>query len=227
MDMEIDMTDSSEDGGQSERTAQAVAAAVGALAGLPLGPIGSVVGAALGPLLEPAVSDIMYLVGQAGKRRGAEALAEACEGTGLPVEETLSRIFNDEKSQLLAATAVFAATRTTWEGKVRTLGRSLASGLLASDDAEIDTEQLIMSAIADMEAPHLALLDLLVAWRPPQTAGEHEPVRLDIPGYSYSMRFDGVWDTGRRRWSIGAIQVYRPRRAWLPTRRETSCWPTM
>ena len=107
--------DSSEDDGQAERNAQALAAAVGTLAGLPFGPIEAVAGAALGPLLEPAVSEIMYLIGQAGARRGAEALAEASEGADLPIDEMLSRIRDDEKCQLLAATAIFAAMRTTWE----------------------------------------------------------------------------------------------------------------
>lgn len=204
---------SSEDDGQTDRNARALSAGVGALIGLPFGPVGSVAGAALGPLLEPYVSDIMYLIGQAGRRRGAEALAEACEGTDLSVDETLSLIFADERYLLLAATAVFAAMRTTWEGKVPTLGRSLASGLLASDDAEVDTEQLIMLAVADIEAPHLALLDLLVARHPPQTMGEREPVRLDIPEYSYSASMDNTWNAGRRKWSIGQIQHYRPRLA--------------
>jgi hypothetical protein len=202
------VTDGSEDDGQSERTAQAVAAAVGALVGLPFGPLGAVVGAATGPMLEPVAAEIIYLIGQAGKRRGGEALAETCEGTGLPVEETLSRIFSDDKSQLLGATAVFSAMRTAWEDKVRTLGRSLASGLLASDDAAVDIEQLIMSAIGDMEGPHLALLDLLVAWEPIRFMGDTSPTKLDIPSYSYT---NGTWNVGWRKWTAREIGEYRPR----------------
>ena len=55
----------------------------------------------------------------------------------------------------LTGFALSAATRTVWEDKVRTLGRSLASGLLAEDNAEIDTEQMIIAAITDIEGPQL------------------------------------------------------------------------
>ena len=55
---------------------------------------------------------------------------------------------------------------------MRTLGGSLAAGLLAEDDATIDTEQMIIAAIADIEAPQLAMLDLLVAWRPGRNTAE-------------------------------------------------------
>jgi hypothetical protein len=51
---------------------------------------------------------------------------------------------------------------------VRTLGRSLASGLLADDNAKIDTEQMIIAAITDIEGPQLAMLELLVCWCPCQ-----------------------------------------------------------
>ena len=67
---------------------------------------------------------------------------------------------------MLTGFALEAATRTAWEDKVRTLGRSLASGLLADDNAKIDTEQMIIAAIADIEGPQLAMLELLVRWRP-------------------------------------------------------------
>jgi hypothetical protein len=120
-------------------------------------------------------------------------------------------MFSDEKFRLLAGTAMVAAAYTTWEDKVRTLGRSLASGVLASDDAEVDIEQLIMSAIADIEGPHLALLDLLVAWRPPMTADENVALRLNVPEYTKSMRADHLWDVGWRRWSLAEIRAHRPR----------------
>jgi hypothetical protein len=199
-----------------DRHAQALAAGLGALAGLPLGPAGSVVGAALGPLLVPVAEEIFREVGMDGRRRSGEALAAACEASGLSAEETVRRALGNEKSRLLSATAIVAATHTAWEDKVRTLGRSLASGLLAADDAEVDSEQLIMAAIADMEGPHLALLDLLVAWRPPQLEEGTNPIRLDIHENPHSRPFDGVWPVGPwivgpRTWFVHAIQDCRPR----------------
>ena len=78
-----------------------------------------------------------------------------------------ARIKASEKTEL-AGLALDAA----WQDKVRTLGCSLAAGLLAEDGATIDTEQMIIAAIADIEAPQLAMLDLLVAWRPGRNTAE-------------------------------------------------------
>ena len=64
---------------------------------------------------------------------------------GIPVDEMNERINASERTQLLTGFALSAATRTVWEDKLRTLGRSLASGLLADDGAKIDTEQIIGS----------------------------------------------------------------------------------
>jgi hypothetical protein len=83
---------------------------------------------------------------------------------GVPVDEMEARIKASRRTELLTGLALDAAWQTAWEDKVRTLGRSLASGLLADDNATIGIEQLIIAAIADIEGPHLAMLDLLVAW---------------------------------------------------------------
>jgi hypothetical protein len=193
--------------------ARAWATGTGAALGLPLGPAGVVGGAIAGALLEPVAYNVLQYLSADAKRHSGEALSAACEASGLSAEDTLSRMFSSEKFRLLAGTAIVAAAHTTWEDKVRTLGRSLASGLLASDDAEIDTEQMIISAIADIEAPHVALLDLFVAHHPPSLAEEREPARLDIPEYSHSRRFDGGWSVNERKWENRAILFYRPRLA--------------
>jgi hypothetical protein len=207
--------DDEESAARFDRHAQALAAGLGALAGLPFGgPVGAVVGAALGPLLVPVAEEVFRELGMDGRRRSGEALAAACEASGLSVEETVRRALGNEQSRLLSGTAIVAATHTAWEDKVRTLGRSLASGLLAADDAEIDLEQLIMSAIADLEGPHLALLDLLVAWRLPihtlNARDKKPPTRLDIPAYSNS---GGTWSVVAREWNPDEIVEARPRLA--------------
>jgi hypothetical protein len=97
--------------------------------------------------------------------------------------------------------------------EVKILGRSLASGLLASDDAAIDSEQLIVWAIADVEGPHLALLDLLVAWRLLTRAlnvcDRKPPERLDIPADSYGTGH-GAWRSGGgllTKWNMIALAL--------------------
>jgi hypothetical protein len=194
-----------------EVAARAWAVGTGAALGLPFGPLGVVGGAIAGALLEPVALNLLRFLSADAQRRSGEALSAACEASGLSAEDTLSRMFSDEKFRLLAGTAMVAAAHTTLEDKVRTLGRSLASGLLASDDAAIDIEQMIMLALADLEAPQLALLDLLVAWRPPQTGDETSPIRLDIPEHSHSQPSGREWSVNQRKWYVHAIQTYRPR----------------
>jgi len=67
----------------------------------------------------------------------------------------------EPRTRLLTATAAERAAKTAWPGKVRALGRVLAAGLIADDDAEIDMSQLALTAMAEMERPHVLLLDLL------------------------------------------------------------------
>lgn len=161
-----------EPGKRRDRHQRAAAAGAGAAVGAIIaGPAGAVVGAALGPLIEPFAVKVWEEVSADGRRRGADVLATACEASQRPIEEILELIDTSDRMRLLAGIAMSAATRTAWQAKVRTLGQSLASGLLAKDDAQIDTEQLIIAAIADIEGPHLSLLDLLVSYQPTVTLG--------------------------------------------------------
>jgi hypothetical protein len=121
------------------------------------------------------------------------------------------RINASERTRLLTGFALSAATRTAWEDKVRTLGRSLASGLLADDNAKIDTEQMIIAAIADIEGPQLAMLELLVAWRPSRHSAE-PPISgpLDLAKESHSRTSDGSWNVIWREWHRELIAYARP-----------------
>ena len=192
-----------------ELRSQALASALGAAVGLPFGPAGGVVGAAVGPFFVPAAEQILTEIGLDGRRRSGELIAAGCDASGLDPEEFLRRILSDEKLRLLAGTAIAAATRTAWEDKLPTLGRSLASGVLAADEAAIDTEQLIESAVAEMEAPHLCLLELLICWYPSPGGGEPEPSRdVSDPTARPPGEF---WHAGLRVWTTREIENARPR----------------
>lgn len=213
------MTSGDEGGGLAERQSrhqQAAAAADGARVGAILGgPAGSMIGAALGPLLVPFAEKVWSEVAADGRMRSAEALASACEGLDREPEELATLIDASDETRLLAGIAMSAASRTAWPAKVRTLGRSLAAGLLVADNAQIDLEQLILAAVADIEAPHLSLLELLVCREPKYTPTGvvAEPCRLasypvdpaDPPGTR-------TWFVGRRFWMPWEIATIRP---WL------------
>lgn len=196
----------------AEQSGKAVAVGLGAAAGLlshdPAVVIG---GATVGSLLEPSAVWMFQRMGQAARRRAQKIIDVTSETAGLSSEELFKRIGEDEKLQVLTYDAIDASTRTAWEDKLSTMGRSLASGVLASDDAKFSIEELIMAAIDDMKEAHLALLDLLVAWRLGDNGNRIDPIPLDIPGYSHSQRSDGKWDVRQRRWYVHLIQTYRPR----------------
>jgi hypothetical protein len=195
----------------AEETGKAVAVGLGAAAGLlSHDPAVAIAGAMGGSLLPPAAERAFLRIRQGMGRRSQKVMDVASETAGLSSEELYARIVEDEKLQVLTFKAIDAATRTAWEGKLRTLGRSLASGVLSSDETKFSTEELIMAAVADMGEPHLALLDLLVAWGLGESGYKTAPVPLDIPGYSHSQRSDGKWSVGQRKWYVHLIQAYRP-----------------
>lgn len=199
---------------RQDRHQRALAAGLGAGAGaIVAGPVGVIAGAALGPLLEPLAALVWTELTATGQRCTGEALASACEA-GIQPDELPSRINASERTQLLTGYALAAATRTTWQGKLRTLGRSLAAGLLAEDDAQIDIEQMIIAAIADIEGPQLSLLNLLVSYEPRIVCDQVQDELLDIPAYSQGLSRNGGWEVGGRVWSVR--QMGEARRRLVP-----------
>ena len=198
---------------KGERYQRAIAVGLGAVSGAVIpGAAGIVAGAVLGPLLEPMAQRIWGELASDGKRRGGDVLASAVEAAQLSEEEFERLVSSTDRTRLLAGVALSAANRTTFEGKLRALGYSLACGLLASDNTAIDMEQLVLASINDIEGPQLCLLDLIVGFEPP---GDNElhPRPVLIPDYSYSMPLYGGWYWGDREWSESQICIARPRLA--------------
>jgi hypothetical protein len=130
----------------------------GALVGLALGgPQGALAGAAVEPVLELIVSETLTR----RRERGQRVLAVASSAAGMPPEELLQRILRDERLLDLAAAVVAAASQTMVDAKIRTLGRALAAGALASDDAIVDEQRFLVDTLADLEAPHVRVLHQL------------------------------------------------------------------
>jgi hypothetical protein len=196
-----------EPGKRRARHQQAAAAGAGAGIGAIMGgPVGAIAGAALGPLLEPFAQKVWAEVSGDGRRRGGEMLAAAHHAIGGDVAELERQILASDQSRLQAGIALSAATRTAWPPKVIALGRALAAGLVAADDARIMTEPFIIAALADIEVPHASLLDLLVRHWPLQTA---QGVVADP--FTAAPRAPGTpWGAGYRIWLAGDIMVARP-----------------
>lgn len=95
------------------------------------------------------------------RNRGLAALAAGQAEAGLPPEELLERALEDDRKLDLLGRAIEAATREADERRVRFYGRIAASGVLAEDDAKIDTAARVFSTLADLDAADLKVLLLM------------------------------------------------------------------
>ena len=90
--------------------------------------------------------------------RAIEMLETAAEALDQSVEDMIHRVSNDERLSDMLHQALQAAAASGLETKRRALGRALSEGVLAKDDAKIDPHELVIRALAHVEAPHVRLL---------------------------------------------------------------------
>lgn len=76
--------------------------------------------------------------------------------------DLLDRAESEEVRRHLGYTAADAAVRSRYPAKIVALGRALANGIGASDDAELDHWQLIVDALSEVDRPHLVVLSRFV-----------------------------------------------------------------
>lgn len=156
---------------------RAVTAGLASLAGLAVGgPPGAIVGAVAEPILEPLMGRVWDEMRGDGRRRMNTVVQTAADSLGDDPDRFEDRARATEQTRLLTATAMEAGMRTAWPPKVRALGRALAAGL-ADDAARVDEEQLLIGALADLEAPHARVLDLLITKKWSQTISDTAPYR--------------------------------------------------
>jgi len=143
------------------------------------------------------------------------AAADKDLGGGGP-DKLADRAGHSAQKRLITAMAVDAAASTAWPVKVIALGRVLAAGLVATDEATLDDAQLALRAMADMERLHASLLELLVRWQPRRAIGDPraEP-------YAHPRPWGGKpipWQAGQRKWTYDRVGNVRPQlRPLLPS----------
>jgi len=143
------------------------------------------------PYLEAVFQWAWDKFGEDSKNRILGMLARAWHVTGMNSERFARRIDKNAQTRLLTATAVKGAASTAFSPKVAAIGNLLAKGLIASDEDKIDIVALELAAMAEMERPHVSLLDLLVNYRPTMFGS--------IP-----------WQAGLRKWTAREITDARP-----------------
>lgn len=86
--------------------------------------------------------------------------------TGLSADDFLKELTKDDLRLALLSEALSAASRTAVDEKIRALGVALANGALTDDDARLDEERIWVQILAEVEAPHLRVLHVLIAEKP-------------------------------------------------------------
>lgn len=114
-------------------------------------------GAAMQPLLAIALQRAGTEIGILRSRSAATALDEASLRLDRNADEVVELATESPESAQLLAETLFAAARTVNENKIRALARALANGL-RDDEARPDEQQLIVAALAEVEAPHIKVL---------------------------------------------------------------------
>jgi hypothetical protein len=192
-----------------------VAGIVGAGAGIRLGPEAALALGAAGPLFESLAERAWEELRPDARQRAAQVLSTAAEETGCNYEQLSELIGSSETSRLQTGLAMDAAQRTAWPPKVYALGRVLAAGLIATDEAEVDVRDQALAAMADLERLHVNLLELLVKYEPDFTPDRIVAVPHQVPSYvgvTFGDRPDDpkVWSIGSRKWRYRQIVAVRP-----------------
>lgn len=167
--------------------AKAIAGGGAVVVGLSGDPGTAIALGASAPVIDQAINKGFEWV--RGRRAGA--LNEAAAVTGGPVEDIVARLLAGPSGQVLLNTAMEAVTSSAWDAHVKTMGRALANGALAEDDALVDEETYWARIMRQLEAPHLRIINHLVSEDP------------DRPGHRRYARRDDLADISGFRGLIG------------------------
>jgi hypothetical protein len=202
------------------RLVRAAADAAVVLAGARLGGVsGAALAAAASPYAEEFLRRALGEFKSDAQRRVTEMLGCASMASERDPEELADLIGESERTRLLTATAMASAVSTAWPPKVHALGRALADGLIAADDADINMADLAIPAMTDMERPHLSVLELLVRWAPDETDGQALRLLKHQEFPAHKTRSHGFnagdftrsgWTIGERKWTSYQIEEARP-----------------
>jgi hypothetical protein len=175
-----------------------------AAAGVRLGPEAAIALGAAGRLFESLAERAWEELRPDARQRAAQMLSAAAEAARCDDKQLGKLIGASETTRLQTALAMSAAERTAWPPKVRALGKVLAAGLIAANDA-VDLPMYALDAMVELDRLHVSLLDLLVRYEPEWASGvgyRAQPHR-DLPDHH-------EWVVGQRIWTAPVIAAIRP-----------------
>lgn len=127
-----------------------------AMAGAP----GALVGSGAQPILAGNLVRVQQELGQLRYRSAEQVVEEAACWLGVGPESLVDAALRDEYSAQLLGQAIQAAANTVNKQKICGLAQALANRL-RDDDAHPEEEQIVIAALAEVEAPHIKVLTQL------------------------------------------------------------------
>jgi hypothetical protein len=97
-----------------------------------------------------------------GVARITRAIDAAEKESGEPIATILKAARTHEALADLVRDALSYAERTRIDAKIRSYGRAIARGYLATDDSNVDTERFITRTVDSMEQAHIDAIELIV-----------------------------------------------------------------
>jgi hypothetical protein len=159
--------------------------------GLPAGPL-AVAGA--GAMLTPYTIRLIELAAAEWHCKSELVANTALAASGLGEEDFCARLSGSPDLIALAQKILWAASTSGNEDKLRTLGQ-LLGGTVKDRGDRLDEAQVLAAALADLEAPHVAVLDVLTGPVPAHKSGIK-----NADGFS----FDTSW------WQADQVQADTP-----------------
>lgn len=126
------------------------------------GPAAAMLGAIVTPALARALVWLDERFFTQRLQSAAGVLDAAAESAGTTPDAFVTGLDDPSKLQLAGA-AIQAGAATVLDYKIRALGRALATGALAEDDAVVEIQALVIAALAELEAPHIRLLQAMTS----------------------------------------------------------------
>ena len=140
----------------------ALGTAFAALLTMPAGPAAPVLGA----LAAPLTIKMTTLIVAEWTRKTQVVAAAALEASGLgDPEEFCEALAGNADMIALTQKILWAASISGNDGKIRALG-TLLGGAVAARGDKLDETNLLVNALAELEAPHAVILDIITASAP-------------------------------------------------------------
>ncbi|WP_147457508.1 hypothetical protein [Micromonospora sp. CV4] len=155
-------------------------AAVGELIGLSIGAppaAGSIVGASVGSLVGSAAEEMVNLAAPLWRRRienVSRFVGTVEDEAAIRAEELLREVAEDARLLELLAQTADAAARALDDWKIDTLARVFVRG--AWEATDIDSTQVVVDVVRQLERPHLRLMELLARPNPKRSGARTDGV---------------------------------------------------